>query len=76
MTMTVTTAQTHLDAWLAADLAVAKRKSYSIQGRSLTHSDAETIKAQIAYWNGVVESLNAEAAGNKSPGIRIATWTR
>ena len=75
MKMTATIAQTHLDAWLAADLAVAKGQSYSIQGRSLSRVDAETIKAQIAYWNGVVESLNAEAAGNISPGIRIATWS-
>lgn len=75
MTMTVATAQTHLDAWLAADLAVALGQSYTILGRSLSRVDAETIKAQIAYWNGVVEALNAEAAGNISPGIRIATWS-
>lgn len=76
MTMTATIAQTHLDAWLAADLAVAKGKSYSIQGRSLTRVDAMEIRGQIAYWQGIVDALNAEAAGNKSPGIRIATWTR
>lgn len=75
MTMTVTIAQTHLDAWLAADLAVAKGQSYSIQGRSLSRVDAETIKSQIAYWQGVVNSLNAEAADNKSPSIRIAKWS-
>lgn len=75
MTMTVVTAQTHLDAWLAADLAVAKGKSYSIQGRSLTRVDAETIKSQIAYWQSIVNSLNAEAAGAVSPGIRIAKWS-
>lgn len=75
MTMTATIAQTHLDAWLAADLAVAKGQSYSIQGRSLSRVDAETIKAQIAYWQGVINSLNAEAAGNKSPGVSIAKWS-
>lgn len=73
--MDVATATTHLDAWLAADLAVAKGQSYSIQGRSLSRVDAETIKAQIAYWQGIINSLNAEAAGNVSPGIRIAKWS-
>ena len=75
MTMTATIAQTHLDAWLAADLAVAKGQSYSIAARSLTRAVPGTIKAQIAYWQGVVNSLNAEAAGNVSPGIRIAKWS-
>ena len=76
MTMTVATAQTHLDAWLAADLAIAKGASYTIQGRSLTRQDGEIVKERISYWEGVVQSLNAQAAGNTSPGIRIATWSR
>ena len=75
MTMTVATAQTHLDAWLAADLAVAKGQSYEIAGRSLKRVDAATIKGQIAYWQGIVNALNAESAGENSPGVRIAKWS-
>ena len=73
--MDVTTAQTHLDAWLAADLAVATGQSYSIQGRSLARADAAHIKSQITYWQNVVDSLTAEAAGGSTPGVKIAKWS-
>lgn len=45
----------HLDAWLAADLALAQAKSYTIVtpsgSRSLTRADGEEIKRNIDYWN-------------------------
>lgn len=75
MTMTVTTAQAHLDAWLAADLAVAQGQAYQIAGRSLTRANAAWIQKYINYWQGVVNALTAEDAGNASPGIRIAKWS-
>lgn len=75
MTMTVATAQTHLDAWLAADLALSRRKSYAIGDRTLTSADGAYIKAQISYWQGVVETLTAQAAGSSNPGIKVATWS-
>ena len=50
MSITATTAQTALDAWIAADLAVAKGQSYSMNGRSLTMSNAKEIREQIQYW--------------------------
>lgn len=64
--MDSSTAQTHLDAWLAADLAVATGQAYSIAGRSLTRVDTPTIRAQIKYWQGIVDQYTAAAAGGTS----------
>ena len=50
MALTLTQAQTALDAWIAADLAVAKGQSYSMNGRTLTLANAREIREQIQYW--------------------------
>ena len=75
MSMDVATAQTHLDAWLAADLAISRGQSYAIGDRTLTRVDAAHVKERISYWQGIINKLNAEAAGNKAPSIKVATWT-
>jgi len=73
--LTVTDAQTHLDAWLAADLAVAKGQSYAIGSRSLTRADASTIAERITYWRGELQRLTAIAAGNTGGGVLTARWS-
>ena len=50
MALTLTQAQTALDAWIAADLAVAKGPSYTMNGRSLTLANSKEIREQIQYW--------------------------
>ena len=64
MAMTQATAQAHLDAWIAADLAVASGQAYSIGGRSLTRASAEEIRSQMTYWRRTIERFAAVAAGN------------
>lgn len=65
MALTATEAQTHLDAWLAANKAVAKGKTYSMNGRSLTLADVTEIQQQIEYWERRVEALsNPKGAGH------------
>ena len=64
MAMTLATAQTHLDAWTAADLAVSTGQAYSIGGRSLTRASAGEIREQLTYWQRIVDRLTAVAAGN------------
>jgi hypothetical protein len=59
MSITTTTAQTALDAWIAADLAVAKGQSYSMNGRSLTMSNAKEIREQIQYWERRLATLQS-----------------
>lgn len=59
MGLTITQAQTALDAWIAADLAVAKGQSYSMNGRSLTLANAKEIREQIQYWERRVAALQS-----------------
>jgi hypothetical protein len=59
MTLTLEQAQTALNAWIAADLAVAKGQSYSMNGRSLTLANTREIREQIQYWERRVASLQA-----------------
>lgn len=55
--MTQTQAQTLLDAWIAADLAVANGQSYTIGGRSLTRANAAEITEKIKFYSGLVAEL-------------------
>jgi len=57
--MTEAQAQAHLDAWLAADLAVANGQSYSIGGRSLSRADAEEIRKNIIFWQNKVAEISS-----------------
>ncbi|MFO0360688.1 MAG: DUF6148 family protein [Flavobacteriales bacterium] len=59
MAVTLTHAKTALDAWLAADLAVAKGQSYSMNGRSLTLANSREIREQIQYWERRVAALES-----------------
>lgn len=69
---TIAQAQAQLDAWLAADLAVAKKQSYRIGERQLTHADADVITEKIDYWSGKVKELSLRATGrSRSRTIRV-----
>ena len=57
MALTLMQAQTALDAWIAADLAVARGQSYSMNGRSLTLANTREIREQIQYWERRVATL-------------------
>lgn len=61
--ITLAQAQAHLDAWLAASLAVASAQSYEIAGRRLTRADADKIQAQIVYWTAQVSLLTSASNG-------------
>lgn len=60
---TLLQAQTQLDAWLAADSAVATGQSYEIAGRRLVRANAAEITAKIDYWATKVVELSESAAG-------------
>ncbi len=57
MSITISQAQAALDAWVAADLAVAKGQSYSMNGRSLTLANVSEIREQIQYWERRIDNL-------------------
>ena len=58
--MTKEQAQQHLEAWLAADLALAAGKEYKLGSRSLTRANAAEVKERISYWQRVVNSLSGK----------------
>ena len=77
--MDIATAQTHLDAWLAANLALATNETYTIStpsgSRSLTRADQPAVRSEVNYWQRTLQTLRAEAAGVANPGVKIATWS-
>lgn len=69
MSLTLTQAQTALDAWIAADLAVAKGQSYSMNGRSLTLANAKEIREQIQYWERRVSAFTQTIQNNQQAAL-------
>lgn len=61
--ITLSQAQTALDVWVEADLAVARRQSYSMNGRSLTLANVKEIREQIQYWERRVANLSNSSSG-------------
>lgn len=47
---TLEVAQAHLNAWLAAELALSTSQSYTINGRSITRANIAEVMQQIRYW--------------------------
>lgn len=66
--ITLTTAQTRLDDYLAAEKAVLDGQAYQIGNRSFRRADLSEIREGIKFWNGQVETLSA---GGGRRGIRI-----
>ncbi len=69
MALTLTQAQTALDAWIAADLSVAKGQSYSMNGRTLTLSNAKEIREQIQYWERRVSTFEQVSQQNQQAAL-------
>lgn len=63
MTWTLQTAQSHLEAWLAAELAVASGQSYRIGTRYLNRADLAQIREQIKFWRNEVVRLTSGQRG-------------
>lgn len=57
------TAQTELDGWLAASAAVKTGQRYTINGRELYRTDAKEIRDSIEFWNSKVITLSNQARG-------------
>jgi len=66
-TWTLEEAQQHLDAWLAADLALATSQSYKMGDITLTRADLPTVKDRINFWRREVAALQA----GKGSGPRV-----
>lgn len=67
--ITLAQAQTQLDAWMAASLAVAQGQAYEIDTgsgrRSLTRVNAEHIDRMITFWQTKVDALTGASSGGR-----------
>lgn len=61
-TLNLGTVRANLEAWIAADLALASGQSFSMNGRTLTRSDAGQVKERINYWSRLEARLEQDAA--------------
>lgn len=61
--ITLTLAQSRLDAYLAAELAVLGGQRYEIEGRVLQRADLAEIRKGIEAWNLRVQSLSRRSSG-------------
>lgn len=73
--MDLATAQARLQLWLDAEAALAEARSYTIGNRQLTRSNLAEVQGAINYWQRIVSTLTAEAAGATSGSVRTASWT-
>lgn len=66
-TISLKTAQKHLDAWLEAEMAVTNAQSYTIGSRTLTKANLTEIRNSIEYWSGKVAQLeNLQKNGGRN----------
>ena len=60
--ITLAQAQTRLDDYMAAELAVLGGQQYEIAGRMLRRADLRSIREGIQYWSAQVSELTTKAA--------------
>lgn len=52
-----------LDGWLTVEQALMSGQAYTLPEVSVTRVDARTVQQRITYWQRVVDTLTARAAG-------------
>ncbi len=60
---TLEEAKQHLNAWLAADIALAASKEYLMNGNRLTRANADEVKERITFWRSEVKRLESGRSG-------------
>jgi hypothetical protein len=66
------TAKQHLQAWLAAEIAVTAAQSYTIGTRSLSKANLAEIREQIKFWQNAVARLeNMEQGRGRNRAYRF-----
>lgn len=61
--ITLAQAQTTLDSYLAAEIAILASQSYEIAGRKLTRADLHSVQVGITTWNDRVIALSNQQRG-------------
>ncbi|MEF3312624.1 DUF6148 family protein [Paenibacillus sp. GYB004] len=60
---TLAVAQQHLNAWIAAELALTTGQEYRIGSRTLRRVDLSDVMQQIRYWQKQVDDAQRELEG-------------
>lgn len=76
MPITLAQAQTALENWRQADIAVSSGQEYSLAGRSFTRVDAEQIRENINYWSRIEASLLRIDNGESKISFAVANLTK
>lgn len=64
--ISLATAQTQLDAYLAAETAILNGQEYTIGTRRMKLADLEVVQAGITLWNRRVQELSARQSRGRS----------
>ena len=72
--MDLATAQAHLDGWLTVEAALRSGQANTLPEVGVTRVDARTVLQRINYWQRVVDSLTARAAGVSST-VTLASFS-
>ncbi len=64
--ISLATAQTQLDAYLAAETAILSGQEYTIGIRRYKRADLEAVQAGITLWNQRVQDLSARQRRGRS----------
>lgn len=66
----------HLDAWQAADLAITRGKSYTVDGLTYTRQDAAAVREQLQYWQRRYAALLRRGRGGATfrPVVSLDHW--
>lgn len=65
---TLEEAKKHLQAWLAAELAIAEgHQSYEVEGQRITRADVEKVAERVRFWSAEVARLSA--TGSSGPRV-------
>lgn len=62
----------HVERWEAADLAISRGKSYTIDGLTYYRTDAEQVRAQLDYWTRrLAQAMRGRGSIRRENGIIV-----
>ncbi len=71
--MTEQEIQAKIDAWNLADTAITKGQNYTIDGQTMTRTDAAAVTSKLKFWKRELVRLQRTNAGLNSES-RTPTW--
>lgn len=72
--ITLEQAEAALANWIAADAAVSKNQSYTMDDRTLTRAHASEVRENLNFWENKIAVLSRQAAGQRGLSISVARF--